>query len=127
MQDDLTPKTERERMLVMALLRKCRDQPVESRIGSEPFSTSTDTDRLYLHRDYRKPVKKLNVPWEHIKPEYKWAAMDENGEVYVYVGKPEIQTENYTSNRDYENIGAINVGTDGVDWRESLTERPDHK
>ena len=31
-----------------------------------------------------KEQKKLNIPWELIKPEFTQAAMDENGEVFVF-------------------------------------------
>ena len=80
-----------------------------------------------------KEQKKLNIPWELIKPEFTQAAMDENGEVFVftqeeisfiatgrywcfndlYVGKHTIISESLT------------IDTDGIDWKESLTLRPE--
>ena len=97
-------------------------------------------DNSYPHwwefSNYRikpKEQKKLNIPWELIKPEFTQAAMDENGEVFVftqeeisfiatgrywcfndlYVGKHTIISESLT------------IDTDGIDWKESLTLRPE--
>ena len=97
-------------------------------------------DNSYPHwwefNNYRikpKEQKKLNIPWELIKPEFTQAAMDKNGEVFVftqeeisfiatgrywcfndlYVGKHTIISESLT------------IDTDGIDWKESLTLRPE--
>lgn len=73
---------------------------------------------------YRTRPRQLVIPWEHIKPEYKWAAMDESGYVYFHQDKPEISIEGWDS-ADYGSATALNINTTGIDWRESLVQRPE--
>lgn len=88
--------------------------------------------------DYRikpKEQKKLNIPWELIKPEFTQAAMDENGDVYVYteytISYDSCEGQwRFTEFRDYLShqsycIDALVIDTDGIDWKESLTLRPE--
>lgn len=74
---------------------------------------------------YRTRPRQLVIPWEHIKPEYKWAAMDEyEGNLYFYKVKPELSMESWNGGV----VGlasALNIDTAGIDWRESLTARPE--
>ena len=80
-----------------------------------------------------KEQKKLNIPWELIKPEFTQAAMDENGEVFVFTQKEIsfIATGRYWCFNDwYGGIcfcisESLTIDTDGIDWKESLTLRPE--
>lgn len=78
---------------------------------------------------YRTRPRQLVIPWEHIKPEYKWAAMDECGDVAVYDAKPVISDDAWLCGMNGHGISfelhAININTAGIDWRESLTARPE--
>lgn len=74
---------------------------------------------------YRTRTRQLVIPWEVIKPEYKWAAMDEDGHVYVFIGKPQISATGDWWHDRHKHIDAVNIDTTGIDWRESLTERPE--
>ena len=79
----------------------------------------------YIYRTKPKPTKKLDIPWQFIKPEFKWAAMDKNGEIYLYLEKPECK-DGYFYSINYMSLGDIlNIDTTGVDWKTSLTQRPD--
>ena len=49
---------------------------------------NTANDHIVAYQPYRTRPRQLVIPWEHIKPEYKWAAMDESGSLWVYKGKP---------------------------------------
>ena len=80
-----------------------------------------------------KEQKKLNIPWEIIKPEFTQAAMDENGEVFVFTQEEIsfIATGRYWSFNDFD-VGeytiiseSLIIDTDGIDWKESLTQRPE--
>lgn len=74
---------------------------------------------------YRTRPRQLVIPWEHIKPEYKWAAMDEyEGNVYFYKVEPKLGREEW-SGGVVGKASAINIDTTGIDWRESLTARPE--
>ena len=80
-----------------------------------------------------KEQKKLNIPWELIKPEFTQAAMDENGEVFVFTQEEIsfIATGRYWCFNDWY-VGkytiiseSLTIDTDGIDWKESLTQRPE--
>lgn len=76
---------------------------------------------------YRTRPRQLVIPWEHIKPEYKWAAMDADGEVYLYPEKPEDGGDQWLPVEDdaIKANDVLNIDTTGIDWRESLTARPE--
>ena len=73
---------------------------------------------------YRTRPRQLVIPWEHIKEEYKWAAMDSDEEVAVYQNKPDIAGGEWIG-ANYEYISALTIPTTDIDWRESLTARPE--
>lgn len=78
-------------------------------------------------RFYRIKPEELQIPWDIIKPEYKWAAMNKDGRVWIYTSKPshprtpeawslgpgELAVMNHIIFPDYTGH-----------WTESLTERP---
>lgn len=78
-----------------------------------------------------KPVKRLAIPWEHIKPEYRWAAMDRDGEVYIYDAQPTICKIEFFWGDNGSNYRAVDflssIDIEGIDWRDSLVERPADK
>jgi hypothetical protein len=115
-----------ERHMCEMLLRKMRGQPVEVRgVNSEVFIPAS-TRAINTEREYRIPVKKLNIPWEYIKPEYKFAAMDEGGKVFVYALEPILAgTTSWHSASEWWGLAPLTIDTDGIDWRESLTKRPE--
>lgn len=87
-----------------------------------------DSTQIDLDIAYRtKPAKKLNIPWEIIKPEYKWAAMDEDGEVCLYTTKPELGQRYWFFLGDglVQALSVLDVDTTGISWENSLTQRPE--
>lgn len=74
---------------------------------------------------YRTKPRRLIIPWEVIKPEYRWAAMDACGAIWVYESTPEIIDSSWTSGDSLSCADALNIDTTGIDWRESLVQRPD--
>lgn len=82
-------------------------------------------DHIAAHQPYRIKPRQLVIPWGVIKPEYRWAAMDESGSTWVYENKPEIADSSWTSGDGLDGIDALKIDTTGIDWRESLTARPE--
>ena len=84
-------------------------------------------DFIYSSQAYRTKQKQLVIPWEVIKPEYKWAAMDRDGCVFVttqWMGQ--VDRDGYWIRRGgWLAVPALNIDTTGIDWRESLTQRPE--
>jgi len=60
-----------------------------------------------------------------MKPEWRWAAMDEGGEWFAYTEKPisHFYTFACSESSDYSEISAFNIPNHPGDWRESLVER----
>ena len=72
----------------------------------------------------------LDIPWKHIAGIWKYATMDENGDVYLYedkphVGKGEKVWRYFGGNRIWCVAHYLNINTDGVNWENSLTVRPE--
>jgi len=81
--------------------------------------------------DYRiKPLLKDFINWDHVHPDYKWMARDEDGRVYLYPSKPVISKNGFDGwepriggeMRDARAFSSYRQGE--VDWTESLVERP---
>lgn len=78
---------------------------------------------------YRTRQRKLEIPWEHIKPEFKWAVIGFKGAqgVVLYTKEPHLieDEDAWCYQSSMETIGAMNIDISGIDWRESLTQRPE--
>lgn len=83
-----------------------------------------DKNSLLPSYAYRTRPRQLIIPWAVIKPEYKWAAMDEDGTVCFYVAKPQACADGWYSG-GYEAQVILNIDITGIDWCESLVQRPD--
>jgi hypothetical protein len=73
------------------------------------------------------PARQLEIPWHVIKDEFQWAAMDVDGAVWCYTVRPEL-CEDYWIPSDYHRVAslkALKIDTTGIDWRQSLTRRPE--
>lgn len=76
---------------------------------------------------YRTRQKQLVIPWEHIRPEYKWAAMGRRNEVKLFIEKPKMDHGRWISANcgGFNYLDVLRIDKDGIDWRESLTARPE--
>lgn len=93
-----------------------------------PWKDMNNSFPLYNRASYRIKPKKLNIPWECIRPEFKWAAMDKDGAVCVYENKPSISDVGPWYPFDGKFVCLrfpLAIDTEGVDWRTSLTGRPE--
>ena len=65
------------------------------------------------------------IPWDAIKPEYIWAARDEDGKIYVYAKKPIFGGSCCWLGGRYFGISFLVGCVPGtVDWSDSLQRRP---
>lgn len=67
----------------------------------------------------------LIIPWEHIKPEYKFAVMTEHKDIIFSSIEPEISNSGlwWWTSGVTALAEELNINTDGIDWRKSLTAR----
>lgn len=77
-----------------------------------------------------KPAPALTKPsidWSHVAPEYRWLAVDDDAEAWLFDAEPEIEGGAWYSDGTDDAIAAAFTsyvpGT--CDWRDSLVERPE--
>lgn len=70
--------------------------------------------------------KKLNIPWYLIKDNFNYCAMDEDGDVRVFENKPFPNSTNWQDESGkWEYLSKIlEIDIRGINWKESLCERP---
>lgn len=76
-----------------------------------------------------KPIKRLAIPWEHINEGFRFACMAPDGRVNLHSEKPYIcePTGVWTYRGGYVSLSMMNIDVTGIDWRDSLVERPADK
>ncbi len=90
---------------------------------------------LTLDSAYRTRPRQLVIPWEVIRKDVKWVVLcsrhglqgitaNKNGEVPEVGGFP-IQDWNLPQGSKWVDLDCLDVVIDGVNWRDSLTERPE--
>lgn len=62
---------------------------------------------------------------DYISPEYKFLAMDEDGEVCAFKTKPQAHAERWSLGGKWESASVFNITNKPKDWKESLRERPE--
>ena len=95
-------------------------------VTDDIWHEKVDYSTLVPGTTYRTKPRQLTIPWDVIKPEYKWAAMDDDGVVYFHKEMPSNSSGEWIA--DYGcSIGSycLNIDKTGIDWRESLVQRPE--
>lgn len=127
----LTPQNEEQEHLVQVLLAKMQGVPVEEYNDDNYFWHPSDSNCIFLNTEYRivpKPTPLITREmWAMIASEWKWAAMDSDGEVYFYTDEPCISARGFSWDScggDYCN-SVLATNANSTNWRLSLTERPE--
>lgn len=88
-------------------------------------STPKSIDFRYIYRVKPVTLTKDTIPWDQIKPEYKWAARDSLETLWVYTHKPVICGDRYwdcfakgSAVRQIDLLSHVKAGT--CDWKDSL-------
>jgi len=95
--------------------------------GWEEWCFHTEPQWNWEHCDYRVKEEdySLDIPWDLIKDKWKWAAMDDDGEIFLYTKKPEPLHCAWNCPRgDYSDYLLKISKPDAKYWRRTLTERP---
>lgn len=85
------------------------------------------SEAFFANSRYRIKPTTLNINWSVIDKKWNFAAMDENGEIYLYELEPACDSfcwmyVDYTDSVEITNIFP-DIDKD-VNWETSLTERP---
>ena len=114
--------------IVNAVCERSSDLEIYS-IGTEYGNWTTATSwGIGTLGTYRLKAKAtpLNIPWEHIYPQWRYAAMSCRGSLMLFQVEPSLTHNGWFGNTvDYlvgEHILRINI--DNVNWELSLTKRP---
>lgn len=116
--------TDEEKLLIIN--EKIKGNVELIRAGNDMWSVAGISDITFNVIYRTKPTKKLDIPWQFIKPEFKWAAIDENGDIFLHIDKPVLGNSYWLNYAPCKRINdTVNIDTTGVDWKTSLTQRPE--
>lgn len=73
---------------------------------------------------YRIALTDMVIPWDAIKPEYKWAARDQGGGVYLFKKEPRVGSGTWLSNT-WRFSDFLNIDPGTKPWDQSLVRRPE--
>lgn len=67
------------------------------------------------------------IPWEALRPEIRWAAMDMDGDWYGYTHKPKLYEVIWSADKGHRfNLTGVLMPTTDIDlWVEALVQRPE--
>lgn len=127
----LTPQNAEQEHWVQVLLAKMQGVPVEEYNDDNYFWHPSDSNCIFLNTEYRiapQPAPLITREmWAMIASEWKWAAMDSDGEVYFYTDEPCISARGFSWDScggDYCN-SVLETNANSTNWRLSLTKRPE--
>ena len=124
----MTPEQLKNAAAVM--LAAAEGKPIEFRSGvggewhflrhSSPLALCWN----WYEYEYRIAVTKPSINWEHVHPDYKWMATDQNGRTFLYKSEPYISRHLWVSefHTPAASYASFIAGT--CDWQDSLVVRP---
>ena len=77
-----------------------------------------------VYRIAPEPLIPDSINWEHVAPEFKWMARDEDGRAYMFREEPRLERNEWVSSPAGSlavSFASYRRGT--VDWRDSLVRR----
>ena len=117
-------------------LQACNLNELEIYMGvsgwTEPIRYPSLMDHTATLRKKPAPPTKPDIPWDAIKDEFKWAARNKSGVVYVFTHIPEVSPSFSCWDMSYSfgpqrsrNLGSLVKFDPGTcDWQDSLVQRP---
>jgi hypothetical protein len=127
--EKLTPQNEHQEHMIQILLAKMQGLTVERKLFND-WCWSNPED-LFLSLEYRigpkTPLPITCEMWALIDKTWNYAAMDEDGVVFFYRRKPCVAVVDNEWNGNGEGVVrcAFAINIKGINWRHSLTERPE--
>lgn len=83
---------------------------------------------LLPDQKYQTKPKQLVIPWEHLSPKIKFVFIGLSGHVYGCEYLPCVSGNYYDgwkSDGKWYHLECIKIDTDGIDWKDSLVQRPE--
>ena len=117
----MTPEELKQAAAVM--LAAAEGKPIESLAG-DAWRLSIEPTFNWHAYDYRVAVTKPSINWDHVHPDYKWMATDQNGKVFLHTIKPHIDGEYWIGGLYAHTYSYASFVPGTCDWRASLVVRP---
>ena len=126
----LTPQNAEQEHMVQILLAKMQGVEVEIYERFREEWRASEAKCVYVDSNYRIKSHELPITremWAMIDKEWEWASMDEDGVIFFYKDAPCIFADNdfWSAGDDIYHESILAINTDGIDWRQSLTNRPE--
>ncbi|OTQ30943.1 hypothetical protein B6D19_10595 [Gilliamella apicola] len=126
----LTPQNTEQEHYVQILLAKMQGIPVEFWYDFDQIWDDSNSDSISISVKYRIKSKPTPIPvsrktWKKITKEFRFIVMDKN-EHFYHCKKAPKRVDGEWLLSEVEHIKSPLVfNSDGIDWRTSLTERPE--
>ncbi|WP_294833297.1 hypothetical protein [uncultured Gilliamella sp.] len=124
----LTPQNVKQEHLVQILLAKMQGIEVEFYSSLNKEWVTSGTRNVYVNTNYRIKTHELPITkemWAMIDKEWKWAAKDVDGIIYFYTNEPLFCKDRLICDGGSYTKSIFALDTDDIDWRQSLTKRPE--
>lgn len=129
----LIPQNEEQEHLVQMLLAKLQGIPVEYWSTAHDKWIDSNHDAITASAIYRIKLTPLPISrelWGFINKDFRFCVMDRFGLVLFYKERPEIYENewcipNKPDDSDRCLAFPLYINTDGINWKTSLTERPE--
>ena len=130
--EKLTPQNAHQEHMVQILLAKMQGIQVEYKVDDNDWCLAGH-DCVSLDIKYRIAPQPTPLPisremWAMINEKWKWAVLGSNGYVYFFNHQPSIDEVRiaWTDYKGWEGCGSVlAINTNGINWRLSLTKRPE--
>ena len=108
------------------MLAAAEGKPIEITNRSTPYlwEPATSVSWNWGYCNYRVALTKPSINWDHVHPDYKWMATDQNGKVFLHTIKPHIDGEYWMGGLYAHTCSYASLVPGTCDWRASLVVRP---
>ena len=124
----LTPQNAEQEHMIQILLAKMQGVEVEIYERFREEWRASDAKCVYVDSNYRIKSHELPIAkamWAMIDKEWKWAAKDVDGIIYFYTNEPLFCKDRLICDGGSYTKSIFALDTDDIDWRQSLTKRPE--
>lgn len=124
--EKLTPQNTTQEHMIQILLAKMQGVEVEHfahGVWCHSPSNYFNFESTYRIKSHELPITR--EMWGMLDKKWKWAAKDNDGGVWFYVERPSKGDCCWHADSQGCALNALVLNTDGIDWRKSLTKRPE--
>lgn len=127
----LTPQNAEQEHWVQIILARLKGIPLEAySIQDRKWIDAGDDCSIFMDYEYRIKPEPIATPlpiprelWNYIDKKWNYAVMDKDGRIFFYKTTPHRESIYWSASSNMSDC-PLNINTDGIDWKLSLTERP---